>query len=98
MQNELAQEYPNLDIQILSINLLNAGGAQSLSSSQDLPMVSDNSTDLIWSNWGGAWRDVIILDGNNEVYTTFNLTTYSISNPTNYDTLKQLFVDAAGTL
>ena len=78
--------------------MLNAGGAQNLSTTQTLPMVQDNNTDLIWSNWGGAWRDVIILDGNNEVYDTFNLTTYSLSNSANYDALKQLFIDAAGTL
>ena len=98
MQDELEADYPNLDIQILSINMLNASGAQSLSASQNLPMVQDNSNDLIWSNWGATWRDVIIIDGNNEIYATYNLTSNSIGNSTNYDTLKQLFIDAAGTL
>ena len=74
---------------------INGAGAATYSSNRNLPMVADNSTDAIWSSWGGTWRDVVILDQNNEIYDSFNLTTYSLSSQTNYDTLKQLLIDAA---
>ena len=96
MQDELDAEYPSLDIEILSINKIGASsGVSSLSSDMDLPMVDDNSTDQIWSTWDGIWRDVIILDANNEIYAVYNLSTYSLSDSTNYNTLKDLFIEAA---
>ena len=98
MQEDLDLNHPNLNIDILSVNKLGATGEGNLSADQDLPMVQDNSTDLIWDTWGGDWRDVVILDGNNEIYAIYNLTMYNLSDSANYDALKQLFIDAAGTL
>ena len=97
MQEELDLDYPQLNIQILAIDKISAGGVgvSSFSSSLDLPMVVDNSSDNIWANWGGIWRDIVILDANNEIYDTYNLTQNSLSNATNFATLKQLFIDAA---
>ena len=98
MQEDLDLNHPNLNIDILSVNKLGTAGEEYLDASDNLPMVQDNSTDLIWATWGGGWRDVVILDGNNEIYAVYNLTTYTLSDSANYDTLKQLFIDAAGTL
>ena len=97
MQDDLNADYPQLGIQILSIDKMNVNGAGTASYSvdKDLPMVADNSTDDIWNSWGGSWRDVVILDANNEIYATYNLTTFSLSVSANYDDLKQLFIDAA---
>jgi hypothetical protein len=61
-------------------------------------MVEDTSSDAIWSQWNAVWRDVIILDGDNQIVDVYNLTSFDLSNPTNYDTLRQLFIDAANDL
>ena len=96
MQEDLDADYSSLGIEILSINQTGAeSGASSLSSDMDLPMVQDTSALSIWDSWGGAWRDVWILDENNSPYAVVNLTTYGLSDATNYDGLKALFVGAA---
>ncbi len=61
----------------------------------DLPILQDDSTQLVWDQWGVVWRDVYVLDGDNEVYAVFNLTTYSLSDAGNYAALYDLFVEAA---
>ena len=100
MQDELTTEYPSLPITLLSINMIgSSSGVASFSSDMDLPMVQDTDSDLIWDAWGGEWRDIRILDGENKTYATVNLTTYSLGNSGNYDSLKALLVGAAeGTL
>ena len=99
MQADLDADHPNLPIQILAINGIGySSGIASLSSIHTLPMVEDTNNDLIWSQWGAIWRDVMILDGNNELVTTYNLTTYTLNDSGNYDTLKQLFIDTANGL
>ena len=41
---------------------------------------------------------MVILDGNNETYAVFNLTTYDLSDSDNYETLKALLIAAAAEL
>ena len=107
MQDELETEYPQYDIQILAINQIgNGSGAALVGSLGDLPMVEDNSSDDIWNTWhamapnpsthsGAPWRDVHILNSQNEIVYTYSLTLNNLSNPQNFATLKQMFVDAA---
>ena len=107
MQNELEAEYPQYDFQILAVNQTGYGSYASLVSSMgDLPLVQDNPTDNIWNTWhaltpnpstqsGAPYRDVHILNADNEIVETYSLTVYDLGNPQNYATLKQMFVDAA---
>ena len=94
MQDELESNYPNLDIEIFAINMTGSS-VTSLTSSQNLPVVQDDNSLQIWSTWGAVWRDVMILDQNNELVHTYNLTQYSLSNTSNYNDLMQLFIDTA---
>ena len=57
-------------------------------------MVQDNETDQIWQSWGGNWRDVVILDANNQIVAQYNLTEYNLSNSANYDALKTMLLEA----
>ena len=107
MQAELEIEYPQYDIQILAVNQIgNSGGEALIASLGDLPMVQDNGVVDIWDTWhamtpnpstnaGAPWRDVHILNSDNEIVDTYSLTVNNLSNTQNYDTLKQMFVDAA---
>ena len=104
MQNELEAEYPQYDIQILAVNQIGYGSYTSLVASLgDIPMIQDNTTDNIWNTWHALtpnpsaqpYRDVHILNADNEIVDTYNLTTYNLGSAQNYATLKQMFVDAA---
>ena len=103
MQADLDANNPNLPIQIFAINGIGySSGVGNLTNIHTLPMLEDTSFAQVWSQWGAVYRDVMILDGNNEVSSVFNLTTYNISdvqNPSgNYATLKQLFINTANNL
>ena len=96
MQAELNAEYPNIPIHIIGINQIGAEtGMTDVALISTLPVVNDDSNEDIWTDWGAQWRDVHILNAQNEVVSTYNLTTYNLSDAANYDALKQLFIDAA---
>ena len=96
MQAQLENNHPNLDIEIFAINMIGTGaGAGSLSSNINLPMVQDSSTLGIWNDWGAAWRDVFILNENNELVMVYNLTQNNLGNTSNYNTLMSHFIDIA---
>ncbi len=101
MQTDLDLSFPELSIQILGVNRagLEAGNAL-MTAGRDIPWlqdVDDNEDGLsdTWDSWDVAYRDVVILDGQNIKVGTFNLTTYDLGVPENYDTLRQMLVDAA---
>ncbi len=100
MQNDLDANYPELDIQILGVN--GAGyesGNESITSGRDIPWLQDVDDDDdgesdVWISWDVAYRDVVIADAENVKVQVFNLTTYNLQIPENYDALLQMLVDA----
>ncbi len=99
LQQDLASAFPALDITILGINEagFEAGNA-SICDGRDLPWLQDVAEQDVWTDWAVTYRDVVVLDGNNEVFGVFNVTSNSLAVPANYDTVRQLFLDAAATL
>ena len=80
MHAELQAEYPSLNIPILGINMMNTeAGMASVSLISNLPVVQDDANVNVWSDWGAVWRDVMILNRENEVIHTFNLTQHSLA-------------------
>ena len=102
MQDELAAEYPNLNITILSINMIGAeSGVALIPATDHLPIYNDDTNTNIWSNWGGGWRDVYILNQQNEIYTIYNLTQNNLAPGQGYcsdrtSTTEQACTDAGG--
>ena len=103
MQNEFMQHFPSLDIQLLGVNdeafpsgNENITNGRALPWIQDIDQNNDNVSD-VWADWDIEYRDVAIVDKDNELVTTFNLTTFDLGSGTNYDDLKQLLVDQAVT-
>ncbi|HND30628.1 MAG TPA: hypothetical protein PKY30_08140 [Myxococcota bacterium] len=89
MQQELLVDRPDLQISLLAVNEAgHESGNYLIPDIGSLPMVQDDSTALVWSNWGAVWRDVIVLDQENRPVLTYNLTTYNLATPENYDLLK----------
>ena len=96
MQDELKQSHPELDITLLSINKIAAeAGIQHFTESHNLPMVQDDATLQVWNSWQGSWRDVYILNENNELVMVYNLTQNNLGNSSNYNALMSHFIDIA---
>ncbi len=69
-------------------------GNADLAAVTDLPILQDDPTAAVWLDWAATWRDVYVLDRDNEVYAVYNLTEHTLSDPANYAELYQLFVEA----
>ncbi len=101
MQAELDADYASLDIQLLGVNKVGREDGNSTAvEGRDIPLLQDVDSDGdgasdAWKLWNAEWRDVVILDKNNETFATYNLTTYNLAVPDNYNALRQLLIDAA---
>jgi len=73
-------------------------GNEDVCDGRDLPWLQDTTDELVWDTWDVNYRDVIILDGNNELYDVFNLTTYGLSDSDNYEALMDLLITAQSEL
>ena len=97
MQSELDLERPDLNIKILSINMIDkwdeATTPTLMAESGTLPIVQDSADLEIWANWGGQCRDVAILDPQNQLIEFYNLTLNNLSDADNFSELKQKFID-----
>ncbi|MDP2316592.1 MAG: hypothetical protein Q8P41_27105 [Pseudomonadota bacterium] len=83
-------------MQILHVNAIgHDSGLVTLEASTDLPILQDDTTADVWNQWGATWRDVYVLDNDNEVYAVYNLTSNSLADPANYAALYDLFVEAS---
>lgn len=87
MQTELQTEHPSLNISLLAINQIGyEAGMSSIDPTSTLPIVNDNDVDNIWSTWHGLspepsqspWREIHILDAQNEIVHTFSLTSHNL--------------------
>tara|TARA_B100000683_G_scaffold217591_1_gene213629 strand:+ start:3955 stop:4362 length:408 start_codon:yes stop_codon:yes gene_type:complete len=66
--------YDNFD------NVTNAASTQ--------PWIQDTDEDDVWHSWEVAYRDVVIIDGENKRRAVFNLTTDTLYLPDNYEHMK----------
>jgi hypothetical protein len=85
-----------LDVKIQGVN--EAGyehGLDDMSDLGDLPVLQDTEEEDVWLSWEVTFRDVYILDHENYLVGTYNLTTYSLAVEENYDELKAMFIAAA---
>ena len=87
MQAELQVEYPSLDIAILAVNQIGyEAGMSAIDPASTLPIVNDNETDSIWATWHAMspepsqspWREIHILNPQNEIIHTFSLTSHNL--------------------
>lgn len=96
MQSEFDAAQPNPPIQILGVNNMGStSGVTGMCDGRDVPYLQDTPSENVWGSWSVTWRDVIILNGCNEVIDVYNLTDHSLQSPTNYDQLKNLLLAAS---
>ena len=104
MQDELDADHGDLNIEILGINGLNNHLGNGLATATvDVPWLQDVDSDNdgqsdVWGNLlAYDWRDVVILDSENEVVSVYNLTQNGLEDSENYEELKNIFISAADT-
>ncbi len=96
MQDELTAA--GLDVTIVGLNAagFEAGNA-SMCAGRDLAWLQDTAQELVWASWGITYRDVIVLDENNEVVAIYNLTDNDLGDPSRFAELKAIFeAEASG--
>jgi hypothetical protein len=76
------------------------GGNTVFTAGRDLPWLQDEDADSdslsdTWTAWGVESRDVVVLDASNTQVGLYNLTTHDLDDPQNYNTLRQMLLDAA---
>ncbi len=100
MQTDLDTNHAELGIQILGVNKEGEESGNGLATAgRDAPWLQDVDADSnglsdVWTDWKVTARDVIILDANNVQVGVYNLTVNSLYFQANYDTLKQMLIDA----
>ena len=98
MQKELDAEGLAVPVQILGINAVGAeSGNDVMCDGRDLPWLQDTAGEQVWQSWNVTYRDVVILNPQNERVAVYNLTTHDLATPANYDTLKSMLRDLASS-
>jgi len=96
MQTELRTEHPELSIQLAGINGIGfESGNALMTDGRDIPWLQDVTLEDVWTSWEVTYRDVVILDADNNIIDTYNLTSHSLGTTTNYEELKNLLIAAA---
>ena len=89
MMNELRQDEPGINVQVLGVNQIGAeaGNAENCDG-RTIPWLQDTSTDQVWLSWAVTYRDVVILDDTGVQVDVYNLSTHDLRVQANYDELK----------
>lgn len=97
MQTEIDTLQLALEVRILGINESGHQGSNAAAcQGKDLPWLQDVPAQAVWDKWDINFRDVIILDEDNEVVGTYNLTDNNLSDPAKYAALKNMLIKFAG--
>ncbi len=97
MQDELDASHPELGIRLLIVNEDGyESGLESLFAVTDLPVLQDDEVALVWERWDATWRDVWVLDPDNEAHAVYNLTEHNLAVAEEYEGLRLLLIEAAG--
>ena len=96
LQAELDGMEPPVAIDILGVNYAGyESGNETITSGRDLPWLQDTPQEDVIGRWGPAFRDLVVLDGDNDLLDVYNLTEHTLADPSNYAELKDLLVNAA---
>ena len=92
MQIELAGS----GVKLLGVNRLSdAAGNAVACTDRDIPWLQDSVAEQVWTKWQVTYRDVCILDANNELIGVYNLTEHDLADASSYDELKLMLETAA---
>ena len=96
MQTEIDALGLPVEVVISGINEVgHEAGTPLIISGNDLAWLQDTVADDVWGSWSPVYRDVVVLDEANVEINVYNLTVNDLSDPLDYDELKQILIDAA---
>lgn len=96
MQADIAAGHPGRAVQILGVNQMGLeSGNAATCEGRTIPWLQETADHPCWESWQVMWRDVVILDGENQRAGVFNLTPHDLADPANYDTLKAMILRVA---
>lgn len=101
LQEDFDRNLPSSNVKILAINEAGEESQNATAAAlNDLPLLQDvdsnnNNVSQVWAEWDVVWRDVRIVDSNQELTEVLNLTTNDLNVSTNYDRLRGMILDAA---
>lgn len=85
-----------LNIEILGVNQIGDSASNPfITLGRNLPWLQDTPEQNVWNRWQIVYRDVRILDSQNQVHAVYNLTANDLGRPENRAALKKLFLEAA---
>lgn len=97
MQQELDDLKLPVAVNILGINQAgHEGSNESACQGKDIPWLQEVPNQPVWATWAVTYRDVIILNENNEVVGKYNLNDHNLSNTGDYNALKNMLIKFAG--
>ena len=70
-------------------------GNEGFTEGRDLPWLQDSISTDVWGLWEVDYRDVIVLDPDNQFFAVYNLSLNDLNVEENYRELKQLIIEAA---
>lgn len=98
MQREIDILALPLPVTILGVNAAgHEAGNPAVTRGRTLPWLQDTDDQHVWQRWAVTWRDVWIVDRENEVVAVYNLTRRDLGDPANYAGLKHAIERAART-
>ena len=96
MQLEIDAVAPPTPVRLLGVNAAGEeSGNAAMCSGRTLPWLQDTPQQNVWGSWRVEWRDVVVLDANNNVILIYNLTAHDLGNPANYSELRDALLAAA---
>lgn len=96
MQQEINPQDAAVDIHIHGVNQIgHEGGNAGICNGRTIPWLQEVSGSLVWTPWNVSYRDVVILDEQNEVAAVFNLTVHNLADSTNFAALRALLLEIA---
>ena len=97
MQQELDALGLQMEVRIHGINETGHHGSNaSACQGKDIPWLQEVPEEPVWTSWKVNYRDVVILDGDNEPVGVFNLTEHDLATGSDYEALKTMLIGFAG--
>jgi hypothetical protein len=96
MQAEIDAIETDRPVHIIGLNDVgHESGNAAITPGRSIPWLQPEPGQDIWTQWGVAYRDVVILGPDNERVAVYNLTEHDLADPANYAALRELLLSAA---
>jgi hypothetical protein len=89
--------HEQLTVHCLGVNNIGSeSGNPEMCAGRILPWLQDTSAQQVWEDkWRVTFRDIVVLDAENQRVTVFNCTEHNLADPANYEALKAILLQTA---